>query len=268
MKLKNLFGILLLFFCSVCLISCDSEEAEPLSLHGVDNYTIHLTYGTKGGVTIIGGDRKYSFTCETPIVKGEMTHSNYILFEPLAVGQTTCLIQDQSGSTYALTIHIDYASTAMRVDKTDAVVSGKNLSEKQKNALKEKALATIPVEANGGYLFVHTEKIDLTSSEPNLNKSKGIVYIYPKTFGENPINATFERIAFRDDKDMFLLYEYKLQSEDESWHYTLKVVPASKTSVIDKTVDKYVLEEDLKAKFASDYAEADTVKTYQYIGYF
>lgn len=268
MKTKHLPGILLIFFCTVCLISCDEDNTEPLSLYDVENHTIYLTYGTKGGVTIVGGNRDYSFTCQSPIVKGEMTHSNYILFEPLGVGKTTCLIEDKTGNTYVLNIHVNYATTSMSVYKTNALISGKGLSENQQNALKEKALATIPVKAAGGYLFVHTEKTDLNKTEPNQNKLKGIVYIYPEKIGENPVHATFERVLLKDGNDLFLNYEYTLKSEDETWHYVFKIVPKSKTSVSSQTKEEYVLIEDLKTKFVSDYAAADSAATYQYIELF
>lgn len=190
-KLNPIIWTLLVLFSAFSWTSCDKEDSgEPLSLVNIENNVTKLYYGSKGGVTIIGGDGKYSFSSESPLLKAEMTYSNYILFEPLGVGDATVIIKDSSGSSYVLKIAIAYKSGSIIVAKLDATVIGDNMTVGDQRELKEKALATIPVKVGGGYKFIYTEE--------ELDGEKGIVLIYPDKYGDNGIKGTFERVTVKD----------------------------------------------------------------------
>lgn len=49
-----------------------------------------------------------------------MTHSNYILFEPLGVGEARVKISDSSGHSYILKVKMNYKSEKIVVAKVIA----------------------------------------------------------------------------------------------------------------------------------------------------
>ena len=109
-KNYSVYLLLLVLLPIFSFTSCDKDSDERLSLHQVVNNEIELYYGSKGGVTIIGGDGNYSFSCESPLLKAEMTHSNYILFEPLGVGEARVKISDSSGHSNILKVKMNCKS--------------------------------------------------------------------------------------------------------------------------------------------------------------
>jgi len=174
-KLNLICWILIAQLALFGLTSCDKDSGEPLSLHQIENNATKLYYGSKGGVTIIGGDGNYSFSCKSPLLKAEMTQSNYILFEPLGVGEAIVTINDSSGNSYILNVKVTYKSEKFVVARLDATVVGDKMTVGDQKELKEKALATIPVKIGGGYRFVYT------GSEEK-DETKGVVLIYPDKF--------------------------------------------------------------------------------------
>ena len=203
-KLNSIICVLVLLFSTFVWTSCDKDsDGEPLSLHQIENNATKLYYGSIGGVTIIGGDGNYSFSCESPLLKAEMTYRNYISFEPLGVGDATVIIKDSSGESYLLKVTIAYKTEKMVVAKLDATVVGDNMTVGNQKELKEKVLATIPVKVGGGYKFVYTEGEDL-------DMTKGIVFLYPDKYGENGIEGTFERATVKESDGNYSYTTYTL----------------------------------------------------------
>lgn len=256
MKITNLIRILLVSLITAISVSCDKDDAEPLGLHNMDTPTYSLYYGSQGGVTIIGGDGKYSFTCESPLLKAEMTHSNYIRFEALGVGSATVTISDQSGHTYILTVVISYRTEDLCVTGLEATVMGDNMTVKEQKELREKAIATIPVKVGGGYRFVF-------SGDKTENLQSGSVYIYPEKIGEKPVEGTFVRTAVRDEKGGFKYYEYKLHYEgnDRTFIFMYYTAPSPKSI----GYVQYQFAEDLKDRFIGEYPEVEYVYSSQVI---
>lgn len=57
-KNYSVYLFLLVLLPIFSFTSCDKDSDDRLSLHQVVNNEIELYYGSKGGVTIIGGDGK------------------------------------------------------------------------------------------------------------------------------------------------------------------------------------------------------------------
>jgi len=268
MKIKTLTWTLFVLFSTFSLMSCDKDTEEPLALHDVENNSLELYYGAKGGVTIVGGDGNYSFSTESPLVKAEMTHSNYVLFEALNVGDATVTITDQSGHSCVLKIHIGYYSMNIVVAKLDATVVGDNMTVGEQKELKEKALATIPVKVGGGYKFVYTGKVNSSSSAEDLNPPKNLVYIYPETYGKEPIEGTFEKntIYKEGDGQNFSYSTYTLHYN--GLNRTLLFLEYKSTGAVARSVEyrTYQLAEDLKEQYKTDYPNVEEVYTSQVIG--
>ena len=266
MRFKFLSCALLVLFSTFSLTSCDKDTEEPLALHDVENNSLELYYGAKGGVTIVGGDGNYSFSTESPLIKAEMTHSNYVLFEALNVGDAAVTITDQSGHSCVLKIHIGYYSMNIVVVKLDATVVGDNMTVGEQKELKEKALATIPVKVGGGYKFVYTGKVNSSSSAEDLNPPKNLVYIYPETYGEKPIEGTFERTTHKEGDGRVSYYTYTLHYN--GLNRTLLFLEYKSKGAIVRSVEyrTYQLAEDLTEQYKTDYPNVEQVYTSQVIG--
>ena len=88
-------------------------------------------------------------------------------YETLGVGDAEVTITDAKGESVGLKVKIDYRSDKMKIVKLDAYVKGDKMTVAAQKELKEKALASIPVKAGGGYQFIYTKD------------QGGIVYVYP-----------------------------------------------------------------------------------------
>gem|GEM_PF-257287 len=257
-KLNPIAWTLLVLFSTFGLASCDKESDKPLSLDLVKNNSTKLYYGSKGGVTIIGGDGKYSFSCESPLLKAEMTYSNYISFVPLGVGDATVTIKDSSGDSYILKVTIVYKAQKIVVSKLDATVIGDAMTVGEQKELKEKALATIPVKVGGGYKFVYTEGEDL-------EQTKATVFIYPDKYGENGIEGTFERATVKDDDGN---YSYTTFTMHYNGQIRTFVLTKYSQVVLKSTGDYYgqgQFAEDLKEQYKMAYPNVEQVYTSQVI---
>ena len=256
-QLKPIIWTLFILFSSFSWTSCDKDSDEPLSLDLVENNTIKLYYGSKGGVTIIGGDSNYSFSCESSLLKAEMTYSNYILFEPLGVGDAAVTIKDSSGNTYILKVTVAYKTENIVVSKLDATVVGDNMTVAEQKGLKEKALATIPVKVGGGYSFVYTEGDEQDDTE-------GIVFIYPDKFGNDGMEGTFERVIVKDDDGNYSYTTYTLHYSDVNRTFIFMEYrePTGKST----SYRALQLAEDLKDQYKTDYPNVEQVYTSQEIG--
>ena len=256
MKLNLIICTLLILFSTFGWISCKKETTEQLSLANIENNVTKLYYGSKGGVTIIGGDGKYAFSCESPLLKAEMTYRNYILFEPLGVGDAVVTINDSSGNSYILNVKVSYKSESDVVGKLDATVVGDNLTVGNQKELKAKALATIPVKVGGGYKFVYTEGEDL-------EKTKGTVFIYPDKYGNNGIGGTFERVMIKGDDGNYSHVVYSLHYNDTNHTFTRWL---SKPTGQSSEYQPGQFVEDLKAQYQTAYPNVEQVFTSQVIG--
>ena len=257
MKIKPIMWILFILFSTFGWTSCDKESDGPLSLDLVENNATKLYYGSKGGVTIIGGDGNYSFFCESPLLKAEKTYSNYISFEPLGVGDATVKIKDSSGNSYILNVTIAYKTEKVVVSKLDATVVGDNMTVGNQKELKEKVLATIPVKVGGGYKFVYTESEDQ-------EETKGTVFIYPDKFGDNGIEGTFERGIVKGDDGSYSHIVYTLHYSDMNRTFVFMEysLPTGKSSQY--RAPQFA--EDLKEQYTAAYPNVEQVYTSQVIG--
>jgi len=256
MKLNPIIRTLLILFFTFGWMSCNKETDEPLALHQIEHNATKLYYGSKGGVTIIGGDGNYSFSCESSLLKAEMTHSNYILFEPLGVGDATVTIKDSSGNSYLLNVTVTYKSEKIVVSKLDATVVGDNMTVGNQKELKEKALATIPVKVGGGYKFVYTEGEDQ-------DETKGIVFIYPDKYGNSDIEGTFERATVKSDDGSYSYMTYTLRYNDVNRTFIFMVY--SKPTGQSAQYQPAQFAEDLKEQYKTAYPNVEQVYTSQVI---
>lgn len=207
----------------------------------------------------MGGDGDYSFSSESSLLKAEMTHPNYILFEPLGVGDATVTIKDSSGNSYILNITVTYMTQNILISELEASVVGDQMTVAEQKELKTKALETIPVKIGSGYRFIYTGGFDK-------DKIEGIVLIYPDKFGENPTEGTFEQEVVKRDDRIYSHVTYTLHygNTDRTFIFmeyresTVKSSPTAYTAV--------QFAEDLIDQYQAEYPNAEQVYTSQIIG--
>ncbi len=257
-KINSILCSLVILFSTFGWTSCDKDSAvEPLSLHQIENNATKLYYGSKGGVTIIGGNGIYSFSCESSLLKVEMTQSNYISFEPLGVGNATITIKDSSGDSYILNVTVTYKSEKIIMSKLDATVVGDNMTVGNQKELKEKVLATIPVKVGGGYKFVYTEGEEQY-------ETKGIVFIYPDKYGYNGIEGTFKRVMVKHADGSYPYITFTLHYNDVN--RTFIFMEYSEPTVKSSQYHAYQFAEDLKEQYKTAYPNVEQLYTSQVIG--
>ena len=115
--------------------------------------------------------------------------------------------------------------------------------------LKEKALASIPVKAGGGYQFIYTKD------------QGGIVYVYPDKYGEKYKEGTFTRSSLAVGNSSYRKYEIKLDGMERT--YIVQRYYPSKTRSV--AMVPYGFYEDLLDQFTDDYPEVESVYTMQVV---
>lgn len=248
-------------FFSLALTSCNNDSDEPLTLHDVENNYLHLYYGTQAGVTIIGGSGDYTFSFESPLLKAEQTEKNYILFDPIGIGDAVVTIKDSSQKKYTLNVSITYRGEDFTISEVAATVVGDQMTVADQKELKEKAIETVPMKAGGVYKFVYTE------GKYYDNKTKGIVYLYPTTTGATRTEGTFERESvLKEDGTTYSHELYRLFFENTSHTFIYGAVQKGATTYTAISSPYYLLfVEDLTDRFQADYPELEQVYTTQVI---
>lgn len=216
MKLKFLVGIILLSLCSVSFISCD-DDSDPISLfYGnndnpiIDN-KVSLIYPTANTTKLLikGGDNNYTCTVSDETKIRVRQEDNALEISPLGIGEVVITIKDADGNSYILNVTIAYLEQKFSVIKHDVTVIGEELIEDEIKAIKEQALATIPVSVDGGYRFVYTDN----------EESKGIVYLYPKVYGGEYKEGVFERYrkAIGNNNESLTIYKISIDGETREY---------------------------------------------------
>ena len=170
-------------------------------------------------------------------------------YETLGVGDAEVIITDAKGESVGLKVKIDYRSDKMKIVKLDAYVKGDKMTVAAQKELKEKALASIPVKAGGGYQFIYTKD------------QGGIVYVYPDKYGEKYKEGTFTRSSLAVGNSSYRKYEIKLDGMERT--YIVQRYYPSKTRSV--AMVPYGFYEDLLDQFTDDYPEVESVYTMQVV---
>ncbi|MDR2138923.1 MAG: hypothetical protein LBP50_05190 [Tannerella sp.] len=256
MKLRTILRTSLVLFFIFGWLSCDKKTEQALSLHQIEHNALQLYYGSKGGVTITGGDGAYSFLCESSLLKAEMTHSNYIQFEPTGVGEASVTIRDSSGESLLLHVTIVYKTKHVVISGLDATVAGDAMTVAEQKKLKAEALATIPVKTGGGYRFVYNGGEERAETE-------GTVFIYPETYGQDGIEGTFkETVVGNDSRNVAITLYYS--DTERTFVFREYEEPAVRSSPREYRAVQFA--EDLTEQYQTAYPNVEQVYTSQVIG--
>lgn len=185
MRLNSMLATVLIFLCSLVISSCSNDELAPISLKNRETANIKLNYPNNQTYSfpLQGGDGNYEISCDKPeIIETKMISSCDISIKALALGEAIITVKDQSGNTLDIHVIVDYYTDNYIVSKQDIFLTG-DLKDSEKQTIKEKALATIPVKTGGGYKFIYTDA----------EIARGKVLVYQEKFGDKAIEGSFER---------------------------------------------------------------------------
>lgn len=185
MRLNSMLATVLIFLCSLVISSCSNDELAPISLKNRETANIKLNYPNNQTYSfpLQGGDGNYEISCDKPeIIETKMISSCDISIKALALGEAIITVRDQSGNTLDIHVIVDYYTDNYIVSKQDILLTG-DLKDSEKQTIKEKALATIPVKTGGGYKFIYTDA----------EIARGKVLVYQEKFGDKAIEGSFER---------------------------------------------------------------------------
>jgi hypothetical protein len=240
------------------LVSCNNATELPFSFAGTENESpLNLIYPNDPSILshLQGGDGNYSVECDRPdIVQANLISDITIQLQALSIGDATLTVRDGSGHTLQLQIHVDYEKFAVAVEKQDVIIQG-NLTDTEKQAIREEAIRTIPVEVDGGYLFIYT----------NGRYNQGKAFLYPNRFGVGGIETTFEEQLI--DETLYgegwqtLQFGIDMDGKVREFHILRQPYdPSTRTSLITST---WSLAEDVTDRFKSQYPGVTLVYTTQ-----
>lgn len=253
---SKFYFILLLTFSVLSMASCDKDDSDPLRIvdAGLEDlvWTIYYPNDNLACITIGGGERPYSVSCESDILKVNMDKwPNAFNYEILGVGDAEVKISDATGEFIILKVKINYRSETIRIAMAEAYVTGDQMTIAAQKELKEKALTTTPVKAGGGYKFVYTGEMS------------GIAYVYPDQFGGEHKEGTFLRSRIESEQFSSPVYEIELDGEKRIF-ILQRYYPSPKSSDVIMPVGLY---EDLLEQYQDEYPELEKVYTVQVISF-
>jgi len=233
----------------VWLSACNKAEDKTISLiPAIEDNLLNLYYPNidKHAQSIIGGDGSYNVTSsDKTIVDVELIQGSTVLFEAKGLGDATVTIRDNSGKSYTFDVHVAYRITSFSIKELRVGVKGDNLTDEQKKEIEEKALATIPVQVNGGYELIYS----------NDDVASGELLVYTETMGVNAQKGTFR--LYKGDGD-FAILDMIYKGEERKFITT-------RTLLKDTGPVTMALLEDLTKKFKAEFPNVESLQTQQVI---
>ena len=218
MRLNSMLATVLIFLCSLVISSCSNDELAPISLKNRETANIKLNYPNNQ-----------------------------------TLGEAIITVRDQSGNTLDIHVIVDYYTDNYIVSKQDILLTG-DLKDSEKQTIKEKALATIPVKTGGGYKFIYTDA----------EIARGKVLVFQEKFGDKAIEGSFERKSNEIENEQWgtrhiISFDLTLPEQPKRTFIISEYIPSSRTSPI----VLMAFFEDLKKTFTIDYPTVEQVYTEQ-----
>ena len=219
MKTTYLLRMLFAFLCIVALAGCSDEENNPLrfDLSADTDNTVDVCFprseedGSAGAVTILGGDGSYTAQCDNAaVLRIDMKYPNAFVLYPQDWGEAHVTVTDGTGASIILKVVVYQSKQTLTVGYMDVLITGgEQLTEEQQAALREEALATIPVKkAGGGYRMIFDNPQDPYS---------GTLCFYPTEMDkeEEMVKGTFIVNSDRSEENPWY-YRFLLEEKEHA----------------------------------------------------
>lgn len=261
MRLIHFFATALLSICILLVSSCSGDDGLfPISLKDGSGTNIRLYYpqAQPFSYPLQGGDGNYAVTCDNPeivtarLLQNTETSEKALSLTALARGEATVIITDQSDHSLTVNVKVDYYTQEFIVGNCDLLIRG-NVNDVEKEAITEKAQATIPVAIGGGYKFIYT----------NAEEAKGTVLMYKEKYGKEAVEGTFERVRIKQEDEAsgsINLIGYELTFPDKRYSFRLSTYQRSGRAEMLPVMAFY---EDITDAFADEYPSLESLYTVQ-----
>lgn len=224
MRTRIIFKLMLMSVLTFTYVSCNKDDEDNTLRFSetawIANNSVEVYYpasnpdGSVGAITIEGGDRNYTLYCDNPsVLKVDKKFPNAFLLYPQDWGEARVIVIDGTGQSIVLTVSVKQAVLTNVVKKRDVLIlGGEALTTEQKKAIREEALKTIPVTAEGGgYQLIYNDPSDYT---------KGTLIIYPFEYGkeEGKIETQFAYTPYVSGiQDWHFTYIFQIDGEARSF---------------------------------------------------
>lgn len=221
MKAGTIIQMMLMSVLALAYASCN-DDGEDNTLRfaetaSMENNSIEVYFpssdpeGSVGAITIQGGDRNYTVYCDNPsVLTADQKFPNAFVLYPKDWGVAHVIVVDGTGQSIVLTVTVKQQISNIVVKKRDVLIlGGAALTTEQKAMIREEALNTIPVTAEGGgYQLIYDDPSDYT---------KGTLILYPTEYGKEAekieTNFTFTPYVPGTENQKFT-YIFRINGEE------------------------------------------------------
>ena len=263
MTTKKLTGILSLFLCIICLVSCNDNDDNfsPITLEYEDpqikfdnesrSYTLTPFSKETTPLFIKGGDGTYKVTNENEKVVQVNYHNGSLTLKAKEIGRASIKIEDSSNNMYILSVVVKYRTLTHKAFTAKVIVKGDELTSEEHTELMNKVGNSYPINK---YVFTFM----------NAEDSKGTVDLYSDN---NMKTGNFEKehIVLDEENAIPIKGEYKLSEyyritikEDngkviDTFYITKNFLPLLNTRMNAHPLIQYCFVRDLTAQYKQDY---------------
>jgi hypothetical protein len=264
MTTKKLTGILSLFLCIICLVSCNDNDDNfsPITLEYEDpqikfdnesrSYTLTPFSKETTPLFIKGGDGTYKVTNENEKVVQVNYHNGSLTLKAKEIGRASIKIEDSSNNMYILSVVVKYRTLTHKAFTAKVIVKGDELTSEEHTELMNKVGNSYPINK---YVF----------SFMNAEDSKGTVDLYYSDNNMKTGNFEKEHIVLDEENAIPIKGEYKLSEyyritikEDngkviDTFYITKNFLPLLNTRMNAHPLIQYCFVRDLTAQYKQDY---------------
>ena len=157
MTTKKLTGILSLFLCIICLVSCNDNDDNfsPITLEYEDpqikfdnesrSYTLTPFSKETTPLFIKGGDGTYKVTNENEKVVQVNYHNGSLTLKAKEIGRASIKIEDSSNNMYILSVVVKYRTLTHKAFTAKVIVKGDELTSEEHTELMNKVGNSYPI---------------------------------------------------------------------------------------------------------------------------
>ena len=253
MTTKKLTGILSLFLCIICLVSCNDNDDNfsPITLEYEDpqikfdnesrSYTLTPFSKETTPLFIKGGDGTYKVTNENEKVVQVNYHNGSLTLKAKEIGRASIKIEDSSNNMYILSVVVKYRT-----------LTHKAFTSEEHIELMNKVGNSYPINK---YVFTFM----------NAEDSKGTVDLYYSDNNMKTGNFEKEHIVLNEENAIPIKGEYKLREyyritikEDngkviDTFYITKNFLQFLDTRMNAHPLIQYCFVRDLTAQYKQDY---------------
>lgn len=216
MRIKRLFGTLLLLLCIINFAGCSDDDPSPITLvyenpHIIFNnegrsITLSPFSGETTALYIKGGDGNFTVTNSNKKAIQTNFDGEKITFKPVGLGIALIKIEDKSNNVYILTITVKYWEENNVVHQSIYIIQGNNLTVGDKSKLEKEMKQS---DTEKGYIFTYKEPAE----------AGGTIRVYYQNDQQKEADFEKEHIILDEESAITIVGNTKLR---DYWRVTVK----------------------------------------------